>query len=138
MTIKMVSHADLAALVGLSGSILVFEDEIDAFLNPHLLTDARRGPYLPPHEMPGRVAEAFPLARTERIRPPRQSNNAGAVYRITIRVAPHLRTGAPRAEAMFSAVSGELLGVREADTVGITRPYWMRTLYEFHRNVLLG
>ncbi len=123
------------ALVGLSGSILVFEDEIDAFLNPHLLTDARRGPHLPPHEMPERVAEAFPLARTERIRQPRAP---GGVYRITIRVAPHLRTGSPRAEAMFSAVSGELLGVRDADTIGITRPYWMRTLYEFHRNVLLG
>jgi len=123
------------ALVGLSGSILVFEDEIDAFLNPHLLTDMRRGPHVPPHEMLNRVADAFPLARTERIRPPRQ---LGEVYRITIRVAPHLRTGSPRVEAMFSVVSGELLGVREADTIGVTRPYWMRTLYEFHRNVLLG
>jgi uncharacterized iron-regulated membrane protein len=123
------------ALVGLSGSILVFEDEIDAYLNPQLLSDARSGPPLPPHAMPERVADAFPLAQTERIRPPRKP---GEVYRITIRVAPHLRSGSPRAEAMFSAVSGELLGVREADTIGITRPYWMRTLYEFHRNVLLG
>ncbi len=123
------------ALVGLSGSILVFEDEIDAFLNPHLLTDVRRGAHLPLHAIIERVAEAFPLAKTERIRPPRR---AGEVYRITIRVAPHLRIGASRTEAMFSAVSGELLGAREADTIGVTRPYWMRTLYEFHRNVLLG
>ncbi len=123
------------ALVGLSGSILVFEDEIDAVLNPRLLTDTRSGPHVPPHDMLERVTEAFPLAKTERIRPPRQP---GEVYRVTIRVAPHMRTGSPRAEAMFSAVSGELLGVREADTIGITRPYWMRTLYEFHRNVLLG
>jgi uncharacterized iron-regulated membrane protein len=123
------------ALVGLSGSILVFEDEIDAFLNPQFLTDNRSGPRLQPQAMIERVADEFPLARAERIRPPRQP---GQVYRITLRVAPHLRTGAPRAEAMFSAVSGELLGVREADTIGITRPYWMRTLYEFHRNVLLG
>ncbi len=28
------------ALVGLSGAILVFEDPIDAWLNPHLLTTA--------------------------------------------------------------------------------------------------
>jgi uncharacterized iron-regulated membrane protein len=123
------------ALVGLSGSILVFEDEVDALLNPQLLTDKRSGPRLPPHAMIERVAEAFPLSRIERIRPP---GSQGGVYRITIRVAPHLRTGAPRAEVMFSAVSGELLGVREADAIGITRPYWMRTLYEFHRNVLLG
>jgi uncharacterized iron-regulated membrane protein len=123
------------ALVGLSGSILVFEDEIDAFLNPQLLSDARSGPPLPPHALPARVADAFPLAKTERIRLP---GKAGDVYRITFRVAPHLRSGSPRAEAMFSAVSGELLGMRDADTVGVTRPYWMRTLYEFHRNVLLG
>jgi uncharacterized iron-regulated membrane protein len=123
------------ALVGLSGSILVFEDEVDAFLNPHLLKDTRRGEHWPPHAVLERAAEAFPLAHAERIRPPRKP---GEVYRIIIRVAPHLRTGSPRAEAMFSAVNGELLGVREADTIGITRPYWIRTLYEFHRNVLLG
>jgi uncharacterized iron-regulated membrane protein len=123
------------ALVGLSGSLLVYEDEIDAFLNPQLLRDTRRGAQLPPHAMLERVADAFPLAKTERIRPPR---TRGEVYRVTIRVAPHMRIGSPRAEAMFSAVSGALLGSREADTIGLTRPYWVRTLYEFHRNVLLG
>lgn len=123
------------ALVGVSGSILVYEDEVDAWLNPQLLSDTRSGPQLPPHELLARFADAFALAHAERLRPPRAP---GEVYRITFRVAPHLRTGSPRAEAMFSAVSGELLGTREADVAGITRPYWMRTLYEFHRNVLLG
>lgn len=122
-------------LVGLSGSLLVYEDEIDAFLNPQLLTDPRHGAVLAPHVLLERVAEAFPLAKAERIRPPR---GPGEVYRVTLRIAPHMRTGSPRAEAMFSAISGELLGSREADTIGITRPYWMHTLYEFHRNVLLG
>lgn len=123
------------ALVGLSGSILVFEDEVDAFLNPQLLSDARRGPHLPPHVIVERMADTYPLSRVERIRPPQA---AGEVYRLTLRVAPHLRSGAPRAEVMVSAVSGDVLGTREADVAGITRPYWMRTLYEFHRNVLLG
>jgi uncharacterized iron-regulated membrane protein len=75
------------------------------------------------------------LSRVERIRLPRAP---GEVYRVTLRVAPHLRSGSPRVEATFSAVSGDLQGSREAETIGITRPYWMRTLYEFHRNVLLG
>jgi uncharacterized iron-regulated membrane protein len=111
------------ALVGLSGSILVFEDQVDAFLNPHLLTEPRGGVPLPPQAMLVRVAEEFPLARTERIRLPPHSNARGEVYRMTVRVAPHLRTGSPRIEAMFSPVSGELLGVREAETIGVTRPY---------------
>lgn len=123
------------ALVGLSGAILVFEDEVDAWLNAQLLTDARRGEPLAAHVIADKALEAFPLARVERIRPPRES---GEVYRVTLRVAPHMRSGSPRLEAMFSAVSGERLGAREADTIGITRPYWIRTLYEFHRNVLLG
>ena len=125
------------ALVGASGSVLVFEDEIDAWLNPQLLTDTRRGPPLPPHQILARVADEFPLAKVERLRLPRPSHPA-EVYRVTLRVAPHLRIGSPRAEVMFSAVSGDLLGQREADVAGITRPYWIRTVYEFHRNVLLG
>lgn len=123
------------ALVGLSGSVLVFEDAVDAWLNPGLLRDTRSGPVLPPHVILQRVAEAFPLAKAERLRPPAE---ASEVYRIVMRAAPHLRTGSPRVEVMASAASGEVLGTRDADTVGITRPYWMRTLYEFHRNVLLG
>jgi uncharacterized iron-regulated membrane protein len=125
------------ALVGLSGSLLVYEDEIDAFLNPRLLTHTSRGAHLPPPAILARVAEEFPLARAERIHPPR-TENPHEVYRVLIKVAPHRRTGSPRAEVTFNPVSGELLGTREAETIGVTRPYWMRTLYEFHRNVLLG
>lgn len=123
------------ALVGLSGAILVFEDEVDAWLNPQLLVDADSGVTLAPHVIADKAVEAFPLSRVERIRPPREPRE---VYRVTLRMAPHLRTGSPRVEAMFGTASGKLLGVREADAIGITRPYWMRTLYEFHRNVLLG
>jgi uncharacterized iron-regulated membrane protein len=39
---------------------------------------------------------------------------------------------------MLSPMSGEVLGTRDADTPGLARVYWVRTLYEFHRNVLLG
>ncbi|MCW5603565.1 MAG: PepSY domain-containing protein [Burkholderiales bacterium] len=123
------------ALVGLSGSILVFEDEVDAFLNPGLLTDARPGPWLAPHDMPAHAAEAFPLAHVERLRPP---NAPGEVYRLIVRVAPHMRSGSPRVEAMFSPATGELLGSREVGTLGLSKPYLLQTLYEFHRNVLLG
>jgi uncharacterized iron-regulated membrane protein len=123
------------ALVGFSGSLLVYEDEIDAWLNPHLLTDTGAGVWLKPEVIPAKVAEAMPLARVERIRLPREP---GEVYRVQVRVAPHLRTGSPREEVMLSPVTGAVLGRREAETPGVTRPYWMRTLYEFHRNVLLG
>ena len=123
------------ALVGLTGSILVFEDEVDAFLNPGLLVEHKAGPHLLPHRILARADGEFPLAHVERMRVPRARDD---VYRLLVRVAPHLRAESDRVEAMFSPVSGELLGTREAEVVGLSRPYLVKTIYEFHRNVLLG
>src|SRR5262245_60516154 len=123
------------ALVGLTGSVLVYEDEVDAFLNPALLVERSDAPHLLPHRILDRAQDEFPLGRVERIRLPRGQHD---VYRLLVRVAPHLRGESERVEAMFSPASGELLGTREAEVVGMTRPYLMKTLYEFHRNVLLG
>jgi len=123
------------ALVGLTGGILVFEDAVDAFLNPGLLREQQTGESLAIHELVARAEEAFPLGHVERIRPPAA---AGDVCRIVVRVAPHMRVESPRVEAMFSPVTGRLLGTREAEEIGLSRPYLLKTLYEFHRNVLLG
>ena len=123
------------ALVGLTGAILVYEDPVDAYLNPALLHDRRAGPYLPPHEILARAEDEFPLGHVERIRTPAAP---GEVYRVVVRVAPHMRAESARVEAMFSPVTGELLGKREAEEIGFSRPYLLKLLYEFHRNVLLG
>ena len=123
------------ALVGLTGSVLVYEDEVDAFLNPRLLVEPSAAPHLLAHRILDRAEDEFPLGRVERIRLPRAQHD---VYRLLVRVAPHLRGEAERVEAMFSPASGELLGTREAEVIGLTRPYLVKTVYEFHRNVLLG
>ena len=39
---------------------------------------------------------------------------------------------------MFDPVSGAYLGARSLETLGVAPPDLLRTLYEFHRNVLLG
>ena len=70
----------------------------------------------------------------ERIRFPLAS---GEVYRLQLR-ATQRRVGAERIEALFDPGSGALLGTRGADSLGLGPPLLMRTLYEFHRNVLLG
>src|SRR5262245_57555415 len=49
-----------------------------------------------------------------------------------------MRAESERVEAMFSSTGGELLGTRESEVVGLSRPYLVKTVYEFHRNVLLG
>jgi uncharacterized iron-regulated membrane protein len=97
------------ALVGLTGAILVYEEPLDAWLNPQLLTTASRGARLAPEAI---IERARSLGHVERIRLPQAE---GEVYRLLLRSLPQRRIGNPRIEAMFDPVSGAL-----------------------HRNVLLG
>jgi len=122
------------ALVGLSGAILVFEDPVDAWLNPHLLTTIQRGSYLSAQTIVELAESAYPLGLVEKIRFPAAQ---GQVYRLTMRVKPR-RVGAQRIEAMFDPVTGTFLGARSLESLGLAAPDCLRTLYEFHRNVLLG
>ncbi|HVE89100.1 MAG TPA: PepSY-associated TM helix domain-containing protein [Burkholderiaceae bacterium] len=122
------------ALVGLSGAILVFEDPIDAWLNPHLLTTVSRGTQLSAQAIVARAEAAYPLGLVEKIRFPASEDE---VYRLTMRVKPR-RVGAERIEAMFDPMTGVFLGARSLESLGVASPDVMRTLYEFHRNVLLG
>jgi uncharacterized iron-regulated membrane protein len=122
------------ALVGASGAILVFGDAIDEWLNPALLVSASRGPRLPAEAIVERAHAAYPLAEVERIRFPAVH---GEVFRLTLRLSSR-RVGAERAEVTFDPVTGAQLGTRSLERLGLDSPHAMRTLYEFHRNVLLG
>lgn len=120
------------ALVGLTGAILVYEEPLDAWLNPQLLTTASRGARLAPEAI---IERARSLGHVERIRLPQAE---GEVYRLLLRSLPQRRIGNPRIEAMFDPVSGALLGTRSAETLSLAPPHAMQTIYELHRNVLLG
>ncbi len=123
------------ALVGLSGAVLVFEDPVDAWLNPDLLTTTSRGPRLPPEEIVERARKSPGLAGVERVRLPIVD---GEVYRLQLRTAPSRGGRQERVEATFDPVSGALLGTRGTETMSLAPRHLLRTVYEFHRNVLLG
>jgi len=123
------------ALVGLSGAVLVFEDPVDAWLNPDLLTTASRGERLPPERIVEIARDSPGLAGVERVRLPIAE---GEVYRLQLRTALSRGGRQERVEATFDPVSGELLGMRGTDTFALDRRHLLRTVYEFHRNVLLG
>jgi uncharacterized iron-regulated membrane protein len=128
------------ALVGLTGALLVWRDDLDAALNPGLFTA------LPALAAPGtnttldldRVAElartTHQLGRIERIRPPAQP---GDVFRLQVR-AGGMRVESGRLEAFIDPTSGALLGTRSLEPVSLAPPHALRTLYDFHRNILLG
>jgi uncharacterized iron-regulated membrane protein len=123
------------ALVGLTGAILVYEDPIDAWLNPALLASDERGPPLPMAQLLERATVDYDLGQIDRIRLPVEP---GEVWRLVVREKPGRRVGVHRHEVTFSPVTGRLLGSRETETLGLAPPYLLKTLYEFHRNVLLG
>jgi len=122
------------ALVGLSGALLVWREEVDAALNPSLFTARDSGPALDADVIAEQARARHMLGRAERIRPPEAP---GAVYRLQIRAAPS-RVEAGRLEAFIDPASGALLGVRSLEKLSLAPPHAMRTLYEFHRNILLG
>ncbi len=123
------------ALVGLTGSLLVFEDPVDAWLNPALLKTSGRGAVLPPEAILSRASDEYPLGITERLRLPRAP---GEVYRLQMRTSLGRGARDERIEAMFDPFSGALLGARGTETLGLSSRYLLKTVYEFHRNVLLG
>jgi len=75
------------------------------------------------------------FGRVERMRLPAASDG---VYRLMYRAHPHKRVSVRRIEATFAPASGRLLGTRPTEEFGLSAPLPMSTVYEFHRNVLLG
>lgn len=122
------------ALVGLTGALLVWRDDVDALLNPAWFHARSTGPTLDADQVAELARLRHALGRAERIRPPAEP---GAVYRLQLRAAPG-RVEVGRLEAFIEPASGDLLGVRSLERLSLAPAHAMRVLYEFHRNILLG
>jgi uncharacterized iron-regulated membrane protein len=128
-----------SVMVGLSGAVLVWRDEIDAWLNPQWFVaagpnGANGGAALDLEAVVERARGEQALGWVERIRPPRE---AGQALRLQVRAGP-ARVEAGRIEAFIDPAGGALLGVRSLDKLALDRAHGLRTLYELHRNILLG
>jgi uncharacterized iron-regulated membrane protein len=121
-------------LVGLSGALLVWRDELDAALNPQWFHAPGRGAALPLEDLLARLRGEEGLGWVERIRLPRE---AGQALRLQVRAGP-ARVEVGRIEVFVDPTSGAVLGTRSLERLGLNRAHGLRTLYELHRNVLLG
>jgi uncharacterized iron-regulated membrane protein len=126
------------ALVGLTGALLVWRDDVDAWLNPQWFGARPPGANAAPMLDAERIAElahgTHRLGRIERLRAPAAP---GEVWRLQVRAGAS-RVESGRLEAFIDPASGALLGVRSLERLSLARADVMRTLYEFHRNILLG
>jgi len=107
-------------LLGLSGAILTFENEIDRSLNPHLLTVAPHGTALAWQEVLGRVQQKYPKSRVVALRIPQRAD---------LSVEASLTNGL---HVYIDPYQGTVLGERRR--AQIVAAY----LHRFHTNLLVG
>lgn len=118
-------------LAGLSGSLLVFQHEIDAELNPRLVHNAV--PCAAPLDVAGAVASlqrVWPQAKVGSVYLP---SHAGASYGLYFK-----SPGVADNEAMLDSCSGALLGSRNREQVGFDAPHLVPTLLRWHNSLLQG
>ena len=121
----------LLVLIGLSGSLLVFNRELDSALNPALLRNrAACAAPLDADTVVARLQQHWPQARVGMLVLPQQE---GGSYRLQFK-AP----GVALNEAMLDACSGELLGARDRDAVALDRAHLMPLLQRWHTMLLQG
>src|SRR5918912_572989 len=69
----------LLALIGLTGSLIVFGDELDAWLNPGILRVEPRGEQPSAQSMLDAVRAAYPNEKLGRVRLPREAHDSAEI-----------------------------------------------------------
>lgn len=121
-------------LVGLTGALLVWRDAVDAALNPDLFARGAPAPPLPLDELVERLRSDAAIGRIERLRLPAQP---GEPTRLQVRAGVS-RVESGRLEVFVDPATGAVRGMRPLQGWSLAPRHAMRTLYEFHRNLLLG
>jgi uncharacterized iron-regulated membrane protein len=115
LAIALVVGLDLA-LVGLTGSLLVFYKSIDAWLNPALLTTKGRGPRTPIDDIFAAVRAAFPeAAGPDASSSVQMPSNPDSTYQARVKTAGVTADDARWQQVSLDPHTGMVLGVREAD-----------------------
>ncbi|MFC3230981.1 PepSY-associated TM helix domain-containing protein [Marinibaculum pumilum] len=124
--------AAFLVMAGLTGSVIAFDSELDAWLNPDLFRSPGRGPPLPPDALAAAVEAALPGAIAVSVPlnlPP------GEAARVTVRGRVDPVSGRPVAlaydEAFADPVTGALLGTRDTGAC-CSRQSIIPFLYRFH------
>lgn len=124
-------------VAGLTGSVIVFRDELDRWLNPSMRVDATAGP-LALSALVERLEAADPRVRLTYLYPPKRPGEA-----VWASVAPRLdpATGRPFQpgynEVWLDPADGRILGRREAGALRFDRAHAVPFLVALHHNLHL-
>ncbi len=120
-------------LAGLTGSLLVFQPEIEDSLNADLHRAAQAAPPLPLSALQRAVVQRYPQARIARMQ-----LDAGPGRAMLVDLAPRTIT-APLAfdQLWLDPATGETLATRRWGAVRFDRRHVMSLVYRLHRTLLL-
>ena len=120
-------------IAGLTGSVIAFYHELDAWLNPDLYEVENSGPPLAPDQLAARVEQALPEAKVKFLSlrvPP------GKSARLGIRPKINPATGEPYPlnynQVFVHPATGAVLGMRQFGACCLERKHLLPFLYRLH------
>ena len=125
--------AGFLAIAGLTGSVIAFVEEIDAWLNPELYRVASTGTPLPMAALAELVEQGDPEIRVMRIEPP-----LGIRESALLTVEPKRRGGSDEApqlaydQVFADPITGAVMGTRLWGAVKLDRAHLLPFLYKLH------
>jgi uncharacterized iron-regulated membrane protein len=132
------SMALFLVIAGLTGSIMAFEDEIDAWLNPQLFSVASRGDALSPTQLAERIERQdvrFRVSYMPIVLAPGKSVN------VSVRSNTDPATGKPYKlefnQLFADPVTGSVLGTRRTGTMQFDRVHFIPFIVKLHYSLFL-
>lgn len=131
-------------VVGITGSIIVFEDALDEMINPELFSfsDYGDGDRKSMSEILANAKMVYPDKSAALIYPPKEKEGVCVVMFKSPK--EHVDPGMPKCcggfdwfQVMVNPYTGTVIGNRDRSVYGIDRPHLIKTIYELHSSLLL-
>lgn len=132
-------------LIGLTGSIITFDKEIDRLLNPGLLTVQPQGQQRSLTEIVDAAKALHPDKIVGGVNPPLAEDDVSMVwFRVPEPVVPgkekdkHACCKGTWHQVMVNPYTAQVLGSRDTSKYGLNSEYFIRTMHHLHSRILLG
>lgn len=126
-------------IVGLTGTVLAFHDEIDRALNPELRIVQPSGQRLAPERLMEIAQRAFPHGAINSLPLHREANESTSVWMVP---RPDPLTGKPYDlgfdEVILNPYTGDIIATRRSEDIGVGRDTILETVFRLHYSMLAG
>ena len=133
----------ILGIVGLTGSIIVFDEALDKMLNPDLLSVSSKGEYKSASEILEIAKDVYPDKTPAIIHPPKGDDGVFVVwFKVPkdnlVKDKAKCCSAFDWYQVMINPVSGEVLGWRNQSEYGFDRKHIIKTMHGLHSYLLIG